>query len=72
VVSVRRYKLQTRQQLNLALWHQASCIWNARVFYAGIELNKKLFKRFGCWDVGVQYGGWGKLVMEIRMEDSQK
>jgi len=31
-----------------------------------------LFKRFGCWDVGVQYGGWEKVVMEIRMEDHQK
>jgi hypothetical protein len=30
------------------------------------------FKRFGCRDVGVQCGGWGKVVMEIRMEDRQK
>ena len=27
------------------------------LFYAGVEPNKKLFKRFGCWDKGVQYGG---------------
>ena len=41
-------------------------------FHAGVEPNKKLFKRFGCWYVGVQYRGWGKVVMAIRMEDSQK
>jgi len=40
--------------------------------YDGVEPNKKLFKGFDCWDVEVQYGGWGKVVMEIRIEDSQK
>jgi len=42
------------------------------LFYAGVEPNKMLFKRFGCSDVGVQCGGWGRIVMEIRMEDRQK
>ena len=42
------------------------------LFYAGVEPNKMLFKRFGCNDVGLQCGGWGKVVMEIRMEDRQK
>jgi hypothetical protein len=27
------------------------------------------FRRFGCPDVGIQCGGWGHIVMEIRMED---
>lgn len=42
------------------------------LFYAGVEPNTMLFKRFGCKDVGVQCGGWGKIVMEIRMEERQK
>ena len=42
------------------------------LFYAGVEPNEMLFKRFGCWDVGAQCGGWGKVVMEIRMEDRKK
>ena len=42
------------------------------LFYAGVEPNKMLFKRFGCSDVGIQCGGWGKVVMEIRMEDRKK
>jgi len=39
------------------------------LFYAGADPNKMHFKRFGCTDVGIQCGGWGKVVMEIRMED---
>jgi hypothetical protein len=42
------------------------------LFHAGVEPNKMLFKKFGCWDIGVQCGDWGKVVMEIRMEDRQK
>ena len=42
------------------------------LFYAGVEPNEMLFKRFGCSDVGVQCGGWGRVVMEIRMEDRKK
>lgn len=42
------------------------------LFYAGVEPNKMVFKRFGCSDVGIQCGGWGRIVMEIRMEDRQK
>ena len=41
------------------------------LFYAGVDPNDMHFKRFGCRDVGVQCGGWGKIVMEIRMEDRQ-
>jgi hypothetical protein len=35
------------------------------LFYAGIEGNKKLFKRFDCWYVGVQYGDWEKLSWKL-------
>jgi len=41
----------------------------AELFYAGVDPNQMRFKRFGCPDVGIQCGGWGHIVMEIRMED---
>ena len=39
------------------------------LFYAGIDPNEMRFKRAGCFDVGVQCGGWGRIVMELRVED---
>jgi uncharacterized repeat protein (TIGR04076 family) len=39
------------------------------LFYAGVDPNEMRFNRVGCFDVGVQCGGWGHIVMEIRMED---
>jgi uncharacterized repeat protein (TIGR04076 family) len=41
----------------------------AELFYAGVDPNQMRFRRFGCPDVGIQCGGWGHIVMEIRMED---
>lgn len=40
--------------------------------YAGVDPNEMLFKRCGCVDVGLQCGGWGKVVLEIRMEDRSR
>jgi len=42
------------------------------LFCAGIEPNEMRFKRAGCFDVGVQCGGWGHIVMEIGVEDRDK
>ena len=39
------------------------------LFLAGVDPNEMRFKRVGCFDVGIQCGGWGHMVMEIRMED---
>lgn len=39
------------------------------LFYAGADPNQMRFKRFGCVDVGLSCGGWGRIVMEFRMED---
>ncbi len=36
---------------------------------AGVDPNQMRFNRTGCFDVGVQCGGWGRIVMEIRTED---
>jgi len=42
------------------------------LFYAGIDPNEMRFRRTGCFDVGVQCGGWGHIVMEIGVEDRDK
>jgi uncharacterized repeat protein (TIGR04076 family) len=39
------------------------------LFYAGVDPNEMRFKRAGCFDVGVQCGGWGRVVVEISVQD---
>ena len=39
------------------------------LFYAGVDPNKMRFKRNNCFDVGLNCGGWGRIVVEIRFED---
>ncbi len=41
----------------------------AELIYAGVDPNEMRFKRFGCVDVGIKCGGWGHIVMELRVED---
>jgi len=42
------------------------------LFYAGVDPNKMRFKRTGCFDVGVECGGWGHIVMELRVEERKR
>jgi len=42
------------------------------LFYAGIDPNEMRFRRAGCFDVGVQCGGWGHIVMELSVEGRDK
>jgi len=42
------------------------------LFYAGVDPNEMRFKRTGCSDVGIQCGGWGRIVMEVKVEDRKK
>jgi hypothetical protein len=42
------------------------------LLYAGVDPNEMRFKRAGCIDVGLQCGGWGKVVVEIRIEDREE
>lgn len=42
------------------------------LFCAGVDPNEMRFRRAGCFDVGVQCGGWGHIVMELSMEDRKK
>jgi len=37
--------------------------------YAGVDPNEMRFKRAGCFDVGVQCGGWGRVVVELSVID---
>ena len=56
-----------------ALSSIASLIFTSNeLFYAGIDPNEMRFKRAGCFDVGVQCGGWGHIVMELSVEDRDK
>jgi len=36
---------------------------------ADIDPNDMRFKRAACFDVGLECGGWGRIVMEIKVED---
>ena len=42
------------------------------LFYAGVNPNEMRFKRTGCFDVGVRCGGWGHIVLEMRVEERKK
>jgi len=39
------------------------------LFYAGVDPNDMRLNRVGCFDVGVRCGGWGRIALEVRMED---
>ncbi len=39
------------------------------LMWAGQDPNKMLFNIAGCSDVGLQCGGWGNIVMEIKVVD---
>lgn len=42
------------------------------LLYAGVDPNEMRFKRAGCFDIGIQCGGWGHIVMELRVEERKK
>lgn len=42
------------------------------LFYADIDPNEMKFRHAACFDVGLECGGWGRIVMEIKVEDSKK
>ena len=41
----------------------------SEMIYAGVDPNEIRFKRTSCFDVGLQCGGWGRIVLELRVED---
>jgi uncharacterized repeat protein (TIGR04076 family) len=42
------------------------------LLYAGADPDSLRFRRAGCFDVGVRCGGWGHIVMEVRVEERSK
>jgi uncharacterized repeat protein (TIGR04076 family) len=38
------------------------------LIYAGIDPNEMKFNRVGCLVVGLNCGGWGKIVLELNVE----
>ena len=56
-----------------ALHSMPTLIYSAQeLFYAGVDPNDMRFKRIGCVDVGVNCGGWGRVVMEVRVEERKR
>lgn len=39
------------------------------MLFAGIDPNSIRFKRAGCFDVGLECGGWGRIVLELQVVD---
>lgn len=42
------------------------------LFYAGVDPNEMRFKRAACFDVGVQCGGWGRVVLELSVVERRE
>ena len=38
------------------------------MIYAGIDPKEIRFNRSSCFDVGIECGGWGRIVLELSME----
>lgn len=53
-----------------ALHAAASLVFASNeLLYAGVDPNDMRFKRTACFDVGVQCGGWGRIVLELGVRD---
>ncbi|MFX0115082.1 MAG: hypothetical protein ACFFB3_11090, partial [Candidatus Hodarchaeota archaeon] len=47
--------------LQMALFHIGESL------YAGNDPREMVFKRASCFDVGLDCGGWGQIVMEVKV-----
>jgi uncharacterized repeat protein (TIGR04076 family) len=41
----------------------------SELFYAGVDPNDMRFVHVGCPDVGLRCGGWGHIVMQLKVVD---
>lgn len=41
------------------------------MLYAGVDPNQIRFKRLSCFDVGIECGGMGRIVLELKIDDEQ-
>jgi uncharacterized repeat protein (TIGR04076 family) len=66
-------KLSPKKVCVYALSAAAPMIYAAtELFYARVDPNEMRFRRAGCIDVGVQCGGWGRIVVEISVQERSK
>jgi len=66
-------KLNPKRICIYALSQMERLIFAAQeLFYAGVEPNGMRIKRMGCFDIGLNCGGWGKIIFEIKVEDRRK
>ncbi len=42
------------------------------LFYVGADPNEMRFNRTSCFDVGLKCGGWGQIVMELKIVERNK
>jgi len=42
------------------------------MLFAGIDPNEMRFKRSSCFDVGIDCGGWGNIVLELSVIDKDE
>ncbi len=63
-------KMNPKRICVFAISQIATLVFGAHeLLYAGVDPNNMRFKRVSCPDVGVKCGGWGSVVMELRVED---
>lgn len=43
-----------------------------QMLFAGVDPNVIRFKRASCFDVGVECGGWGRIVLALKTEKKEK
>ncbi len=66
-------KLNPKRVCIFALNSLAVGIYTIHEFiYAGLDPNEIKFNHTGCGDVGVNCGGWGRIVMKFYVEDRKK
>ena len=67
-------KLNPKRICIYALSEMERLIFAAQeLYYAGADPNEMRFNRVDCMaDVGLNCGGWGKVVMEIKVKDRKK
>jgi uncharacterized repeat protein (TIGR04076 family) len=63
-------KLSPKRVCIYALSAATSMIFaSSELFYAGVDPNEMRFRRAACFDVGVQCGGWGRIVLELGVQE---
>jgi uncharacterized repeat protein (TIGR04076 family) len=66
-------KLSPKRVCIFALSEMERLIFAAQeLFYAGSDPNEMRIKRVGCFDIGLKCGGWGRIILELKVEDRNK